>query len=42
MWWYNILVDHGGSIYNILRLGTITVGSIFLNDNLHYANDVAR
>ena len=31
MWWYNILGDNEGSISHILRLDTITEGSILLN-----------
>ena len=31
MWWYNILGDNDGIISHILRLDTITEGSILLN-----------
>ena len=34
MWWYNLLGDNEGRISHILRLGTITVGSILLAANL--------
>ena len=34
VWWYNIIGDNKGSITHILRLDTITEGSILLTANL--------
>ena len=34
MWWYNILGDNEGRISHILRLDTISAGSILLTANL--------
>ena len=34
MWWYNILGDNEGSISYLLRLDTITAGSILITPNL--------
>ena len=34
MWRYNIIGDNVGSISHILRLDTLTAGSILLTDNL--------
>ena len=34
MWWYNILEDNKGIISHLLRLDTITAGSICLTANL--------
>ena len=33
MWWYNILGDNKGEISDILRIDTITTGSILLTTN---------
>ena len=34
MWWYNILGDNEGSISDLLRIDTITSGSVLLTANL--------
>ena len=34
MWWHNILGDNEGSISHLLRLSTITAGSVLLTNNL--------